>query len=63
MVGFSFLLLVGTTLSARSDEETRERFYGNLVNSTGPGNGGGTLAKMFDQVLEKEFPENDQPEG
>ncbi|WZZ51439.1 hypothetical protein YC2023_051546 [Brassica napus] len=41
VIGFSFLLLVGTTLSARSDKETRERFYGNVVNSTAPGNGEG----------------------
>ncbi|KAF2604402.1 hypothetical protein F2Q70_00026169, partial [Brassica cretica] len=63
VIGFSFLLLVGTTLSARSDKETRERFYGNVVNSTAPGNGEGSIAKMFDRVLEKEFSENDQPEG
>ncbi|KAJ0258023.1 hypothetical protein HA466_0068930 [Hirschfeldia incana] len=63
VIGFSLLLLVGSTLSARSDEETRERFYGNVVNSTAPGNGEGSIAKMFDRVLEKEFSENDQPEG
>lgn len=63
VIGLSLLLLVGTTLSARSDEETRERFYGNVVNSTAPGNGEGSIAKMFDRVLEKEFSENDQPEG
>jgi len=48
---------------ARSDQETRERFYGNnLFNSTPPA-GEGTIAKMIDHVLEKEFSENDQPEG
>lgn len=48
---------------ARSDQEMRERFYGNnLYNSTSP-NGEGTIAKMIDHVLEKEFSENDQPEG
>lgn len=48
---------------ARSDQETRERFYGNnLFNSTPP-EGEGTIAKMIDHVLEKEFSENDQPEG
>ncbi|KAJ8429372.1 hypothetical protein Cgig2_033204 [Carnegiea gigantea] len=48
---------------ARSDQETRERFYGNnLFNST-PADGEGTIAKMIDHVLEKEFSENDQPEG
>ncbi|KAL3837927.1 hypothetical protein ACJIZ3_022518 [Penstemon smallii] len=49
--------------SARSEQEIRERFYGNLINSTTPDNGEGSIAKMFDRVLEKEFPENDQPEG
>lgn len=63
MIGLSFLLLAGTTMAARSDKETRERFYGNVVNSTAPGNGEGSIAKMFDRVLEKEFSENDQPEG
>ncbi|KAL9240403.1 hypothetical protein vseg_014628 [Gypsophila vaccaria] len=46
----------------RSDQEIRERFYGQIFNSTPP-DGGGTIAKMIDQVLEKEFSENDQPEG
>ncbi|CAI9762371.1 unnamed protein product [Fraxinus pennsylvanica] len=49
--------------SARSEQEIRERFYGNLINSSAPGNGEGSIAKMFDRVLEKEFSENDQPEG
>lgn len=47
----------------RSDKETRERFYGNMVNSSAPEANDATLAKMFDRVLEKEFSENDQPEG
>ena len=50
-------------VSVRSDQETRERFYGNLLNSTAPESGDGSIAKMFDRVLEKEFAENDQPEG
>lgn len=49
--------------SARSEQEIRERFYGNLINSSAPGNGEGSIAKMFDRVLEKEFSENDQPES
>ncbi|KAK7270797.1 hypothetical protein RJT34_26224 [Clitoria ternatea] len=49
--------------SARSDKETRERFYGNMLNSSAPESNDATLAKMFDRVLEKEFSENDQPEG
>lgn len=48
--------------AARSDKETRERFYGNIVNLTSP-ESNNTLAKMFDRVLEKEFSENDQTEG
>jgi len=47
--------------AARSDKETRERFYGN-INLTSP-ESNNTFAKMFDRVLEKEFSENDQPEG
>ncbi|KAF2311768.1 hypothetical protein GH714_026609 [Hevea brasiliensis] len=68
MYGFWYcllLLLVYTRVcsSARSDKEIRERFYGNLLNSSAPDNGEGSIAKMFDRVLEKEFSENDQPEG
>lgn len=51
------------SMCIRSEKEIRERFYGNLVNSSAPDTGDGSLAKMFDRVLEKEFPENDQPEG
>lgn len=43
--------------------ETREKFYGNLINTTASDNDDGSIAKMFDRVLEKEFSENDQPEG
>ncbi|CAN1265159.1 K(+) efflux antiporter 5 [Linum perenne] len=48
--------------SVRSDKEMRKRFYGNLLNSTNPANEEGSIAKMFDRVLEKEFSDNDQPE-
>ncbi|KAL7146443.1 hypothetical protein ABFS83_06G041600 [Erythranthe nasuta] len=48
--------------SARSEYETREKFYGDLINTTASDNGDGSIAKMFDRVLEKEFSENDQPE-
>ncbi|OIV98939.1 hypothetical protein TanjilG_07374 [Lupinus angustifolius] len=48
---------------ARSDKETRERFYGTMLNSSAPESNDSTLAKMFDRVLEKEFSENDQPEA
>ncbi|XP_022736070.1 K(+) efflux antiporter 5-like isoform X3 [Durio zibethinus] len=57
------LLYARICVSARSDNEIRERFYGNLVNSSSTGTGEGSIAKMFDRVLEKEFSENDQPEG
>lgn len=50
-------------VSATSEKEIRERFYGDLVNSTAADNGDGSIAKMFDRVLEKEFSENDQPDG
>ncbi|CAK7337118.1 unnamed protein product [Dovyalis caffra] len=56
-----FLILI--CVNGRSDKEVRERFYGNLVNSSAPDNGEGSIAEMFDRVLEKEFSENDQPEG
>lgn len=49
--------------AARSDKEIRERFYGNMLNSSSSESNDGSLAKMFDRVLEKEFSENDQPEG
>ncbi|KAK4283186.1 hypothetical protein QN277_000167 [Acacia crassicarpa] len=49
--------------SARSEKEVRERFYGSLANSSSSDPGDGSLAQMFDRVLEKEFSENDQPEG
>ncbi|KAK6121721.1 hypothetical protein DH2020_044531 [Rehmannia glutinosa] len=49
--------------STKSEQDIRERFYGNLINSSAAGGGEGSIAKMFDRVLEKEFPENDQPEG
>lgn len=58
----SFLICAGVGSPARSDKETRERFYGVMVNSTAP-ESNDTFAKMFDRVLEKEFSENDQPEG
>ncbi|KAF5773685.1 putative cation/H+ exchanger, sodium/solute symporter superfamily [Helianthus annuus] len=48
---------------ARSDKETRERFYGSLVNSSAPESGDGSIAKMFDRVLEKEFSENESTDG
>ncbi|KAJ9553134.1 hypothetical protein OSB04_017179 [Centaurea solstitialis] len=47
------------TGSIRSDQETRERFYGTLVNSTAPESGDASIAKMFDRVLEKEFSDNE----
>ncbi|KAL6526941.1 K(+) efflux antiporter 5 [Orobanche gracilis] len=49
--------------STRSKQDIRERFYGNLINSTAAGDDDGSIAKIFDRVLEKEFSENDQPEG
>ncbi|XP_009349715.1 K(+) efflux antiporter 5 isoform X2 [Pyrus x bretschneideri] len=59
----TILICARVSVSARSDKEIRERFYGNMTNSSAPDSGDGTIAKMFDRVLEKEFSENDQPEG
>ena len=61
-----FALLIFATISdsARSDKEIRERFYVKFYNASAPESNDGTIAKMFDRVLEKEFAENiDQPEG
>ncbi|KAF6160369.1 hypothetical protein GIB67_019138 [Kingdonia uniflora] len=50
--------------STRSDKEMRERFYGNMsLDSSPPDSGEGSIAKIFDRVLEKEFSDNDQPDG
>jgi hypothetical protein len=59
----SIVICARVCAPARSDKETRERFYGTMVNSSSPQSNDGTIAKMFDRVLEKEFSENDQPEG
>uniref|UniRef100_A0A7N2RF49 Cation/H+ exchanger transmembrane domain-containing protein n=1 Tax=Quercus lobata TaxID=97700 RepID=A0A7N2RF49_QUELO len=62
---FVFLISTGNWncgCAARSEKEIRERFYGSLLNSSAPDSGDGSIAKMFDRVLEKEFSENDQPE-
>ncbi|CAL5364271.1 unnamed protein product [Camellia sinensis] len=51
-------------VSARSDQDIRERFYGNLsINSSAQNSGNSSIAQMFDRVLQKEFSENDQPQG
>lgn len=60
----NMLLLFIAPVSSRSDQEIRDRFYGTLsLNSSSPDSGEGSIAKLFDRVLEKEFSENDQPEG
>ncbi|KAL4626599.1 hypothetical protein ACB092_05G108700 [Castanea dentata] len=48
--------------NTRSEKEIRERFYGSLLNLSALDSGDGSIAKMFDRVLEKEFSENDQLE-
>ncbi|KAK4834172.1 hypothetical protein QYF36_018229 [Acer negundo] len=57
------LICARTSVFARSDKEVRERFYGNLVNTSGSGNADDSIAQMFDRVLEKEFPDNEQSSG
>ena len=57
------LLSARVSIAVRTDKEIRQRFYGNLINASAPESNDGTIAKMFDRVLEKEFSENDQPEG
>lgn len=58
------LALAPSPALARPDKETREKFYGDLVRSEVRNNSGdGSIADMFDRVLEKEFSENDTPEG
>ncbi|RWV81978.1 hypothetical protein GW17_00056560 [Ensete ventricosum] len=48
---------------SRPDKETREKFYGNLVKGESRNSSGeGSIADIFDRVLEKEFSENDAPE-
>lgn len=60
----TLLIHARVSSAVRSDKEMRERFYGTtMINSSAPVNNDGTIAKMFDRVLEKEFSENDQPEG
>ncbi|XAR71780.1 hypothetical protein NMG60_11018192 [Bertholletia excelsa] len=65
---FRFCILVVSfctiiSVSGRSGQDIRERFYGNLsLNSSPPNSSDGSIAQMFDRVLEKEFSDNDQPE-
>ncbi|KAJ3682075.1 hypothetical protein LUZ60_014648 [Juncus effusus] len=64
-----FVLLIWTALvevevEGRPDKETREKFYGSLVNgSKNNSTSEESFADMFDRVLEKEFSENDAPES
>lgn len=67
MFGFAYCLVLILAFSRNCaseglDQDTRDRFYGDLVNSTAKTAGGGSIAKMFDKVLEKEFSDSDQQE-
>lgn len=62
-VSFIAIFCAKSSHAVRSEQETRDKFYGDLINTTAAENGDGSIAKMFDRVLEKEFSENDQPEG
>lgn len=56
--------LAGFGWAARSEKEIRQRFYGDLPVDPGPSDSDeGSIAKIFNRVLEKEFSEADQPEG
>lgn len=58
-----FVLILPAAVTARPDKETMERFYGNLAMDSPHNNtGDGSIADMFDRVLQKEFSENDAPE-
>lgn len=51
-------------VKARPDKETMARFWGNLTGSMPPpGSGEDSIANMFERVLEKEFGDNESPEG
>lgn len=63
IISLIVILCAKSSHSAKSKQETREEFYGDLINTTAADNGDGSIAKMFDRVLEKEFSENDQTEG
>ncbi|XP_042505887.1 K(+) efflux antiporter 5-like isoform X2 [Macadamia integrifolia] len=59
-----FAACTRTAVFARSNKETMERFYGNLSLDVSPPDAGeGSIAKIFEGVLDKEFSDNDQPEG
>ncbi|KAK3148505.1 hypothetical protein QOZ80_3BG0295870 [Eleusine coracana subsp. coracana] len=56
------LALALAPAAARPDKEMREKFYGTLVtNGTQNSTGDGSIAEMFDRVLEKEFSDSDTP--
>ncbi|ONK73030.1 uncharacterized protein A4U43_C04F26370 [Asparagus officinalis] len=59
------VLISPPILRARPDKETMARFYGNLAMDPARNSSGndGSIADMFDRVLEKEFSENDSPEA
>ncbi|XP_020531350.1 K(+) efflux antiporter 5 isoform X1 [Amborella trichopoda] len=61
---FVAMAILPACIAGISDKDIREKFYGNLsFQATPPDPGEGSIAKMFDRVLEKEFSEQDQPEG
>ncbi|KAI3918131.1 hypothetical protein MKX01_041451 [Papaver californicum] len=63
MIGLIVLITFCIYVNGRTDKETRERFYGNLSMTASPPNSDeGSIAKIFNNVLDKEFSESDQPE-
>ncbi|RZC57665.1 hypothetical protein C5167_004973 [Papaver somniferum] len=63
MIGVIILITFCIYVNGRTDKETRERFYGNLSMTASPPNSDeGSIAKIFNNVLDKEFSDSDQPE-
>ncbi|KAJ6842772.1 K(+) efflux antiporter 5-like isoform X1 [Iris pallida] len=55
---------VRLSVLSRPDKETMERFYGDLVMEPSKNSSGdGSIADIFDRVLDKEFSENDAPDS
>ncbi|XP_042034511.1 K(+) efflux antiporter 5-like [Salvia splendens] len=64
MIPLILIFCAESSYSARSKQEIRDEFFGDLIhNTTTTEDGDASIAKMFDRVLEKEFSETDKPES